>query len=100
MNCIEARDAMLVAELRDESTPLARHLRECEACRALSAMIATDLQALARAVTRRKKIRAGMIAFPIAAAIVGVIALGQSAAVLQTTDPRVTIVIITPEAEP
>ena len=109
------------------ASALGEHLVTCDDCRILARAISGDLASLPAAVARRSGRRwrrgAMMVGIPIAAAIVGVIVVkpahapapvnvqptgvvsvqpapGQSAAVLQTIDPRVTIVIITPEAEP
>jgi len=119
MNCTDSRDALLVADLRDDSTPLAAHLRECDDCRALAGMLSADLETVRHAVIRRSRSRTRMVLVPIAAAIVGLMMTpapvehtpapvndaatavvsvdagpGQTAAVIGTTDPKVTIVLL------
>jgi hypothetical protein len=59
MNCTEARDAMLVAELaelraRDASTPLSTHLADCSACRARAASIANQTAYMGALVAERR----------------------------------------------
>jgi hypothetical protein len=58
MNCNQARDAMLVAELaelrsRETSTPLSAHLAECAVCRRRAASIANQTAGVAALVRRR-----------------------------------------------
>jgi hypothetical protein len=132
MNCHEARDAMLVADLKDlraGSPALGDHLETCPRCRGLAKGIAGDTALLGAQLERRthpvrRRINARRVAvlasLPIAAAIVGAVALnvsrrpepvvpspsakpvirevsltvapGQSAAVIKTPDPTVTVI--------
>jgi hypothetical protein len=123
MTCTDMREAMLVAEPRElkaiGDSELAAHLRECAECSAVANHLVAGLNALASQVKRRgaKRIRRAAViaAVPIAAAIVGVIAVrtrdrarvpevrpadvvsvqvapGQQAAVFKTQDPKVTVV--------
>jgi hypothetical protein len=57
MNCIEAREAMLVvepAELRGGNTLLAAHVRWCDECRTRAERLAGDLDLLTAAVLNRR----------------------------------------------
>lgn len=131
MNCHAARDAMLIADLNDlraSSSPLGAHLETCGRCRTLADGIARDTMAMGamlphRSVETRRRMTprvALLVSLPIAAAIVGAIALngvrrpelvvpspsaksvarevsltvapGQHAAVIKTPDPTVTVI--------
>ena len=109
------------------ATPLADHLRECTRCAALARAVGADTDALRQALSKRGAKTARRIVFvaalPIAATIVAVVAShqrpvapapaaavtasvsvdvarGQTAAVVQTNDPRVTIILVSQETEP
>ena len=114
-------------ELRGEGeTPLAEHVALCEACGRVGSALASDLRRLSASVARRKSKRIALIAaLPAAAAILIVariavreepvprpalaaqspahvvsvdVAPGQRAAVLKTSDPKVTLVWLAPGA--
>ena len=75
MTCMEAREAMLVAEpaeLRGEGeSALTAHLVECGACRSLARDVAGDLRRLSSRVRARSARRALMLAaLPVAAVLV------------------------------
>lgn len=88
MNCVEAREAMLVAEL-DElrgrgDAPVAAHVAACVACRAAASKVIAQSGRLARLVDARSRRRrstrrvAIVSSLPIAAAIVaGVVLRGR-----------------------
>lgn len=133
MNCTEAREAILVAEPHElsdaDGTPLSEHLRRCERCAAMVHSLALDLAGLSRSVpirsVRRVRAIAALTLIPVAAAIVGILAVrpgpaprpiapappvnvrtanvvsvevapGQQATVIKTKDPKVTVVWLTP----
>ena len=83
MTCVEARDAMVVAEpreLRAEDGELATHLNECAECRARANAISGQTSALASIVrlrTRRRRWRRLMLAATasVAAALLLAVAL-------------------------
>jgi hypothetical protein len=83
MTCLEAREALVVADLRDLATTnseLAAHLRECTDCGARANAITAQTASLASAVrlrARRRRSRRLLLAAaaPIAAALVLAIAL-------------------------
>lgn len=114
-------------ELRGEGeTPLAEHVASCEACGRVGSALASDLHRLSASVARRKSKRIVLVAaLPATAAIVLVariagrdepvrrpalntpspahvvsvdVAPGQRAAVLKTSDPKVTLVWLAPGA--
>jgi hypothetical protein len=114
-------------ELRGEGeTPLAAHVASCEACGRVGIALISDLRRLSASVARRNSKRIALIAaLPAAAAIVIVariavreeparrpalsaqppahvvsvdVAAGQRAAVLKTSDPKVTLVWLAPGA--
>lgn len=109
------------------ATPLADHLRDCAQCAAIARAVGADTDALRLTLSKRgsKTARrmALVAALPIAATIVAIVASherpvapapaaaaaasvsvdvarGQTAAVVQTNDPRVTIILVTQENEP
>jgi predicted anti-sigma-YlaC factor YlaD len=84
MNCQSAREALLVADLDDlrgeiASSPLARHLEGCDACRSIARAMGAELDGfaqMARERTARRTRRIALLAgLPIAAAIVGLAVL-------------------------
>ena len=85
MNCNEARDAILVAnlaELRAESdTPLATHVQACAECRRLASVILRGTTGLERSTLGAKRRRrttdrfALLAVLPIAAAVVVAVAI-------------------------
>jgi hypothetical protein len=85
MNCHEARDAMLVADLKDlraGTSELGGHLEACARCRTLAEAIGRDTAAMGALMPRRPA-RGGvtlrrvalLATLPIAAAIIAVIAM-------------------------
>jgi len=80
MNCIQAREAMLVAEPGElragypGESELAAHLRDCEACRTLARALTGDLNRLSLRVRARSRRRTLMLAaLPIAAVLVAAV---------------------------
>ena len=145
MTCSDARAAMLMAERSavrgNDDSELAQHIRQCESCRRLAAMIENETVFLAAAVSSRRAVPADspsrtrqttrnailVTVLPIAATIAIAARLlrrdeaatrdqatasetdrmamnavtvdverGQTAAVIRTQDPNVTIVWISP----
>jgi len=125
MNCDEARELLLEAELvelRGEGdSPLARHVTACAGCRAMAAHILSQTAALHAALERRpaaKRRFAWRRAVPVglaaaaalalllvprtketrvlpAAAVApheGVVATASNVAVIQTQNPKITVV--------
>jgi predicted secreted Zn-dependent protease len=85
MNCAEARDELLVADVNDlrqtAGTPLAAHLEACADCRRLASIIVRGTAGLAVAVTSRRA--PGIIRRPFRRiALVSTISLTAAAAVL------------------
>lgn len=75
MNCVQAREAMLVAEpaaLRgDGDTPLAAHIASCDACSRIAVGFRADLRQLSTSIAKRSSRRIALLtALPAAAAIV------------------------------
>src|SRR5262249_44190186 len=77
MNCSQAREAMLVAELAElraegeGGSELAAHLTECDACRSLARALTGDLDRLSSRIRARSRRRTLMLsALPIAAVLV------------------------------
>lgn len=75
MNCNEARETMLVAELaelRAGTSDLGRHLGECRACGRMALAILDDTAALGAVLplrrSRRRLRRVALVGIPIAAA--------------------------------
>jgi len=101
MNCTEARDAMLVAELADltgvTDTPLATHIAGCAECRRASAIIVgatrqvgVTIAGRAKVAPRRISRRAiGVALVPVAAAAVFAVVL--SGRFSRTAEPRVSL---------
>lgn len=94
MNCIEAREAMLVAEpveLRagyPGESELADHLRDCAMCRSLARALTGDLDRLTVRIRTRSRRRTLMLAaLPIAAVIVAAVTLVSNRA--RPTQPAV-----------
>jgi hypothetical protein len=132
MNCSQARDEMLVAELAAlrGSGALGVHLESCASCRRLANAILGDSERLAGVIGSRRPRRvtgkriALAAAVPIAAGIIVAFAVtakrpdvvpiartstlpvakhvsltvapGQTAAVLKTADPTVTVIWLSP----
>ena len=74
MNCVEAREAMLIAEpaaLRgDGNTPLAAHIASCGACGRIAVGFRADLRQLSTSIAKRSSRRIALFtALPAAAAI-------------------------------
>src|ERR1700733_3852095 len=131
MTCDVARDALLDADLPiiDDSSDLARHLRDCRACARIAAALTRDIWLL-RASVRRRGRRRRHIAIAATASMLGAAAIvvalvrlnnrvtsspavvntapagvvsvqvppGKTATVMQTRDPKVTIVWLTNDA--
>lgn len=127
MNCDSARVALLEADLPvpDDSSELARHLQECDACARIGAALTRDMSSLRSSVPRRRRrhraaVVAGastlaaaavLIAFvrlnrhvadplpAVNAAPAGIVSVqvepGKRTTVMQTKDPKVTIVWVT-----
>ena len=106
MNCIEAREAMLVAEpsvlgdaalnvadaLDGPGDSFAEHLAACHACRRIAGRLAADLNGLSfrvRARSRRRR-NIALAALPIAAVLVATVAVGarRSPASAPSIEPR------------
>lgn len=128
MNCAEACETTLVADVHELMYPsgeLAVHLETCAACRARVAAIVDHTRRLSvRTHARRRRRVLAIGAVPIAAVLVGAIAIsfrgeeappprhapslpvtrhvsitvarGQTATVLKTADPKVTVIWLTP----
>jgi hypothetical protein len=132
MNCSQARDEMLVAELAEleGGGALGVHLERCASCRRLADAVLSDSRRLADVVVARRprgvsRTRIAVVAaLPIAAGIVIAFAVsakrpdvvppkrmstlpvakhvsltvapGQTAAVLKTADPTVTVIWLSP----
>jgi hypothetical protein len=90
MNCTEAREALLVAdlnELRGETgTPLARHVGTCPECRRMASLIANGTAHLSSAVAYRHRRRARLSRrsavlwfVPVAAAVAFAVSLNARA---------------------
>jgi len=82
MNCIEARQAMRVAEPAEfraqgaGGSELAAHLGECQACRSLAHALARDLDRLSSRIRARSRRRTLMLAaLPVAAVLVAAVAV-------------------------
>jgi hypothetical protein len=74
MNCVEAREAMLIAEPAalwgGGDSPLATHIASCSTCSRIAIGFRTDLRQLSMSVARRSSRRIALFtALPAAAAI-------------------------------
>jgi hypothetical protein len=133
MTCDQARDALLVADLREltsGSSDLVTHLSACADCRGRADVVITRTAALGAMVRRRARrrrsrwilaaaslpIAAGLIAvailrltapepalssrrtssLPVARHVSLTVERGQTATVLKTADPSVTVIWLSP----
>jgi hypothetical protein len=78
MNCLEAREAMLIAELSElrgtGNTPLAAHIASCHACHQIGGALGCDARRLSASIAKRTSRRIALFAaIPAAAAAIVII---------------------------